>query len=59
VAAHAQLRDVWRLTQNPTEVGVDWEFLDSHGDFLRGDSIRYVLRMGAQGPRICVVVRSS
>lgn len=59
VAAHAQLRDVRRLTQSLTEVGVDWEFLDSQGGFLLGDSIRYLLRMGAQGPQICVVVRSS
>jgi hypothetical protein len=59
VAAHAQLRDVRRLTQSLTEVDVDWEFLDSQGGFLRGDSIRYVLRIGAQGAQICVVVRSS
>jgi hypothetical protein len=59
VAAHARLRDVRRLTQSLTEVDVDWEFLDSQGGFLRGDSIRYVLRIGAQGAQICVVVRSS
>jgi hypothetical protein len=59
VAAHAELRDVRQLTQSLTEVGVDWEFLDSQGGFLRGDSIRYVLRTGPEGPKICVVVRSS
>ncbi|HEY2947099.1 MAG TPA: hypothetical protein VGJ53_01670 [Micromonosporaceae bacterium] len=59
VAAHAQLRDVRPLTQNVTQVAVDWEFLDSRGGFLLGDSIRYLIRMGEQGPQICVVVRSS
>jgi hypothetical protein len=59
VAAHAQVRDVRPMARDLTLVAVDWEFLDSRGGFLRGDSIRYVLRTGSQEPQICVVIRSS
>jgi hypothetical protein len=56
VAAHAQLRDVQRLSGALTMVAVQWEYLDSSGRAVPGDSFRYLIRTGAGGPRITTVI---
>jgi hypothetical protein len=56
VAAHAQLTDVQRLTDALAMVAVEWEYLDSAGNAVPGESFRYVLRSGADGPRITTVI---
>ncbi|MDP9792170.1 hypothetical protein J2S43_000682 [Catenuloplanes nepalensis] len=56
VAAHAQIRDVQRLAEGLSMVAVDWEFLDSHGAAVPGQSFRYLLRATAHGPEICTVI---
>lgn len=56
VAAHAQLRDVQRLSDALAMVAVDWEYLDSAGNAVPGESYRYLIRADADGPRITTVV---
>ena len=56
VAAHAQLRDVQRLSNALAMVAVDWEYLDSAGNAVPGESYRYLIRADADGPRITTVV---
>ena len=56
VAAHAQLRDVQRLSAALTLVAVQWEYLDSTGDAVPGESYRYLIRSDAAGPRITTVI---
>ncbi len=56
VAAHAQLRDVQRLSAALVMVAVDWEYLDSAGNAVPGESFRYLIRVDAGGPRITTVI---
>jgi hypothetical protein len=56
VAAHAQLRDVQRLSEALALVAVEWEYLDSAGNAVPGESFRYVIRSGSDGPRITTVI---
>jgi hypothetical protein len=56
VAAHAQLRDVQRLSTALAMVAVEWEYLDSLGNAVPGESYRYVIRTDASGPRITTVI---
>ena len=56
VAAHAQLRDVERISGALTMVTVQWEYLDSTGDAVPGESFRYLIRTDADGPRITTVI---
>lgn len=56
VAAHAQLRDVQRLSTALAMVAVDWEYLDSLGNAVPGESYRYLIRVDAGGPRITTVI---
>lgn len=56
VAAHAQLRDVQQLSDALAMVAVDWEYLDSAGNAVPGDSYRYVIRTEPDGPRITTVI---
>jgi hypothetical protein len=56
VAAHAQLRDVQRLSVQLTMVAVEWEYLDSSGNAVPGERYSYLLRVDDHGPRITTVV---
>lgn len=56
VAAHAQLCDVQRLSEALAMVAVQWEYLDSAGNAVPGESFRYLIRSGADGPRITTVI---
>ncbi|MEJ3745411.1 hypothetical protein WEI85_19225 [Actinomycetes bacterium KLBMP 9797] len=59
VAAHAQIRDVQRLTAALALVAVDWEYLDSQGHAVPGRGYRYLLRLTNDGPAICAVIPES
>ena len=37
-------------------VAVDWEYLDSLGNAVPGESFRYLMRVDASGPRITTVI---
>ena len=56
VAAHAQLLDVQRISAALSLVAVLWEYLDSFGNAVPGESYRYLLRVDASGPRITTVI---
>jgi hypothetical protein len=56
VAAHAQLRDVQWLSDALAMVAVEWEYLDSRGNAIPGESFRYLLRSDSAGPRITTVI---
>lgn len=56
VAAHAQLCDVQRLSDALALVAVQWEYLDSSGNAVPGESFSYLIRAGAGGPRITTVI---
>jgi hypothetical protein len=56
VAAHAQILDVQRLSDALAMVAVEWEYLDSAGDAVPGESYRYLIRADAAGPRITTVI---
>ncbi|MCO8276369.1 hypothetical protein M1L60_37895 [Actinoplanes sp. TRM 88003] len=56
VAAHAQLLDVQTLSSALSLVSVEWEYLDSRGNAVPGESYSYLLRLGADGPRITTVI---
>ncbi|MET0423943.1 MAG: hypothetical protein ABW046_08720 [Actinoplanes sp.] len=56
VAAHAQLRDVQQISTALTMVAVVWEYLDSQGNAVPGESYRYLLRLDPAGPRITTVI---
>ena len=56
VAAHAQIRDVQRLSDVLAMVAVEWEYLDSCGSAVPGESYRYLIRADAGGPRITTVI---
>lgn len=56
VAAHAQLRDVQRLSDALAMVAVEWEYLDSTGNAVPGESFRYLIRSEIGGPRITTVI---
>jgi hypothetical protein len=56
VAAHAQLLDVQRLSDALAMVAVQWEYLDSTGHAVPGESFRYLLRGDTDGPRITTVI---
>jgi hypothetical protein len=56
VAAHAQLRDVQRLSAALALVAVRWEYLDSSGNAVPGESYRYLIRSDTDGPRITTVI---
>lgn len=56
VAAHAQLREVQPLSDALTMVAVLWEYLDSSGNAVPGESYRYLIRVDAHGPRITTVI---
>lgn len=58
VAAHAQIREVQRLGAALAMVAVQWEYLDSRGNAVPGESYRYLLRADAHGTRICTVIAS-
>jgi hypothetical protein len=58
VAAHAQLRDVQRLSATLAMVAVQWEYLDSEGNAVPGDGFHYLIRSDADGPRITTVIAS-
>jgi hypothetical protein len=56
VAAHAQILDVQRLSDAIAMVAVEWEYLDSTGNAVPGESYRYLVRADAEGPRITTVI---
>jgi hypothetical protein len=56
VAAHAQLRDVQRLSDALAMVAVEWEYLDSAGNAVPGERYRYLIRADVDGPRITTVI---
>ncbi|UQU68653.1 hypothetical protein COUCH_28810 [Couchioplanes caeruleus] len=56
VAAHAQIRDVQRLSAALAMVAVEWEYLDSCGAAVPGERYRYLIRADADGPRITTVI---
>lgn len=56
VAAHAELLDVQQLSPALVMAAVRWEYLDSRGGALAGESYRYLLRTDSSGPRITTVV---
>lgn len=56
VAAHAQLKDVQRLSDALAMVEVEWEYLDSTGNAVPGEAYRYLIRADADGPRITTVI---
>ena len=56
VAAHAQLRDVQRLSTALAMVAVEWEYLDSLGNAVPGECYRYLIRVDSGGPRITTVI---
>jgi hypothetical protein len=56
VAAHAEIEDVQRLSDGLVMVAVRWEYLDCRGGAVPGTGYRYVIRLGAPGPQICVVM---
>jgi hypothetical protein len=56
VAAHAELRDVRRLSGALTMVEVRWEFLDCQGRAVPGERFRYLLRATSAGNQICAVI---
>jgi hypothetical protein len=56
VAAHAQLRDVQRLSDALAMVAVEWEYLDSAGKAVPGENYRYLIRADSGGPRITTVI---
>ncbi|MEV4709116.1 hypothetical protein [Actinoplanes sp. NPDC049316] len=56
VAAHAQIRDVQRLSEVLAMVAVEWEYLDSCGNAVPGERYRYLIRADAEGPRITTVI---
>jgi hypothetical protein len=56
VAAHAQILDVQRLSDALAMVAVEWEYLDSAGNAVPGESYRYLVRADAGGPRITTVI---
>jgi hypothetical protein len=56
VAAHAQMLDVQRLSPALSLVAVEWEYLDSRGNAVPGERYSYLLRVGADGPRITTVI---
>ena len=56
VAAHAQLLDVQQLSPALAMVAVEWEYLDSGGNAVPGESYRYLLRVDENGPRITTVI---
>jgi hypothetical protein len=56
VAAHAQLREVQPLSAALAMVAVEWEYLDSGGHAVPGESYRYLIRVGAEGPLITTVI---
>lgn len=56
VAAHAQLRDVHRLSAALTLVSVEWEYLDDEGGAVPGERYRYLIRTGPDGPLITTVI---
>lgn len=56
VAAHAQILDVQRLSDALAMVSVEWEYLDSAGNAVPGESYRYLIRADAAGPRITTVI---
>lgn len=59
VAAHAHILDVRRLSGALNLVAVAWEYLDSAGRSVPGESYHYLLRTTPTGPAICTVIRSS
>jgi hypothetical protein len=59
VAANAQLRDVQPMSEALMLVLVEWEYLDSAGNAVPGETYRYLLRTGATGPRITAVIAVS
>ncbi len=58
VAANAQIRDVEWMSPILAMVSVQWEYLDSQGGAVDGECYRYLLRVAADGPLICTVVRT-
>ena len=56
VAAHAQLRDVQWLSDALAMVAVEWEYLDSQGNAVPGESYRYLIRSDNSGHRITTVI---
>jgi hypothetical protein len=56
VAAHAQLRDVQWLSDALAMVAVEWEYLDSQGNAVPGESYRYLIRSDSTGHRITTVI---
>ena len=56
VAAHAQLRDVRPVSASLALVAVEWEYLDSEGNAVPGESYQYLLRDSGDGPRITTVI---
>jgi hypothetical protein len=59
IAANAQLRDVQRLSAALAMVAVEWEYLDSAGNAVPGESYRYLIRVDVHGPRITTVIATS
>jgi hypothetical protein len=56
VAANAQLTDVQQRSGALMMVAVEWEYLDSGGNLVPGESYRYLLRIEADGPQITTVI---
>ena len=56
VAAHAQILNVHWISDILSMVSVEWEYLDSTGNSVPGGRYRYLIRVGADGPRITTVI---
>jgi hypothetical protein len=56
VAAHAEIEEVRRLSDGLVLASVRWEYLDCRGESVPGGAYRYVIRLGAGTPQICVVM---
>lgn len=55
VAARAEVREISWLTDKLAMVMVCWEYLDSQGGAVPGESYRYLVRVENR-PQICVVI---
>jgi hypothetical protein len=52
------LLDVQPISTALALVHVEWEYLDSSGNAVPGESYRYLLRVDPDGPRITTVIAS-
>jgi len=56
VAARADINEISWLTPAIVLVSATWEYLDSQGGAVAGESYRYLIRVVDDRPAICVVI---